>query len=225
MLAPRPSYYSQERQDKLLDTHIFKGHRRGVFVEIGAWDGVCFSNSLFFEKERKWTGINIEPLPDKYEQLVKNRPNAINLNVAINDVEGDTEFLAISGDTGMLSGIKANYDDRHLQRIEKETQQLNTEAKTVRVQSRRLDSIFREYNLQRIHYLSIDAEGSEMNIVQSIDFAATYIDVIGFENNYPDKTVHIIKFLEEKGYTQLPIRSCDVFMIRTQSPFAPPTPS
>lgn len=191
-------YYSQDKQDEMLDTYVFKGYNRGVFVEIGAWDGLCFSNTLFFEKERKWNGINIEPLPDKYEQLVKNRPNAINMNVAINDVEGETEFLAISGNTGMLSGIKANYDTRHLQRIEKETTELQTQATTIKVQTRRLDSIFRQHNIQRVHYLSIDAEGSEMNIVRSIDFDFTYIDVIGFENNY------------------------DVFMIRKNSPFALP---
>ena len=215
-------YYSQDKQDEILDTHIFKEYKRGVFVEIGAWDGVCYSNTLFFEKERKWKGINIEPLPDKYEQLTKNRPNAINLNVAVNDVEGETEFLAISGDTGMLSGIKANYDPRHLQRIEKETSELQTEASTIRVQTRRLDSIFREYNLRRVHYLSIDAEGSELNIVRSIDFDFTYIDVIGFESNYAETSKPILEFLESKGYRKFPIRSYDVFMIRVNSPFAPP---
>lgn len=215
-------YYSQDKQDEILDKHVFKGYKRGVFVEIGAWDGVCFSNTLFFEKERKWTGITIEPLPDRYEQLVKNRPNTINLNVAINDVEGETEFLAISGNTGMLSGIKSNYDTRHLQRIEKETTELQTQATTIKVQTQRLDSVFRQHNIQRVHYLSIDAEGSEMNIVRSIDFDFTYIDVIGFENNYPETTKPILEFLETKGYRKLPIQSYDVFMIRKNSPFAPP---
>ena len=215
-------YYSQDKQDEMLDTLIFQQYKRGIFVEIGAWDGICFSNTLFFEKERKWTGITIEPLPDRYEQLVKNRPNTINLNVAINDVEGETEFLAISGDTGMLSGIKSNYDSRHLQRIEKETTELQTQATIIKVQSRRLDSIFRQHNIQRVHYLSIDAEGSEMNIIRSIDFDFTYIDVIGFENNYPETSKPILEFLETKGYKKLPIQSYDIFMIRINSPFAHP---
>ncbi len=212
------TYYSQDKQDELLDTHVFRGYKRGVFVEIGAWDGVCFSNTLFFEKERNWKGINIEPLPDKYEQLVENRPNAINLNVALNDVEGETEFLQ----AGMLSGIKSNYDPRHVQRIEKEMTDAQTETTTIKVKTRRLDSIFREHNVQRVHYLSIDAEGSEMNIVRSIDFDFTYIDVIGVENNYAETTKPILEFLESKGYTKLPIQTYDIFMIRTNSPFAPP---
>ena len=213
-------YYSQVKQDEILDKEVFKGYKRGIFVEIGAWDGVCFSNTLFFEKERNWRGINIEPLPDKYADLVKNRPTAINLNIAVNDVEEETEFLAISGNTGMLSGIRTNYDARHLERIEKETTELKTTASTLRIQTRRIDSIFREDNVRRVHYLSIDAEGSEMNIIRSIDFDFTYIDVIGFENNYTDKTLPIITYLEGKGYTKLPFKSDDVFMIRVNSPFA-----
>jgi hypothetical protein len=89
------------------------------------------------------------------------------------------------------------------------------------IQTRRLDSIFREHNVRRIHYLSIDAEGSEMKIISSIDFDFTYIDVIGFENNYNDNTLPIIQYLETKGYMKLPLRSYDVFMIKKNSPFAP----
>lgn len=211
-------YHSQDKQDELLDTHVFKGYRRGVFVEIGAWDGVCFSNTLFFERQRNWTGINIEPLLDQYEQLVKNRPSAINVNVAVNDVEGETEFLT----AGMLSGITSNYDNRHVRRIEREMADLQTHATTTMVKTRRLDSIFREHNVRRVHYLSIDAEGSEMNIVRSIDFDFTYIDVIGFENNYNDTCKPILDFLATKGYATLPFKSQDIFMVRTNSPFAPP---
>lgn len=215
-------YVSQDKQDELLDTHVFKGYNRGIFVDVGAWDGECFSNTLFFEKERQWSGIHIEPLQEQYQALVKNRPNAINLNVAVSDVEGQADFLSISGPTSMLSGLKANYDPRHLERINKETSAIPSTISTVSVPVRRLDSIFREHNVRRVHYLSIDTEGSEMNVVRSIDYDFTYIDVIGFENNYDDKTKPIIEFLEKKGYVTLPIHSYDVFMIRRNSPFAPP---
>lgn len=213
-------YHSQDKQDEILDKHVFKGYRRGVFVEIGAWDGVCFSNTLFFEQQRKWTGINIEPLADKYADLVNNRPSCTNLNIAVSDTEGEADFLAITGPTGMLSGLEANYDPRHLQRIEKERAEFHTDAKTVKVVVKRLSTVFREHNIRRVHYLSIDAEGSELPIVRSIDYDFTYIDVIGFENNYPDKTKAVIEFLEQKGYKMLPIQSYDVFMIRKGSPFS-----
>jgi FkbM family methyltransferase len=217
-------FHSQDKQDEFLEKYVFQGYRRGIFVDVGAWDGVCFSNTLFFERERKWNGIHIEPLEDKYAELVKNRPNSTNLNVAVSDVEGSAEFLAISGPTGMLSGLTANYDPRHLKRIEKETTELHTETKTVTVSVKRLDSIFREHDIRRVHYLSVDAEGSELRILKSIDYDFTYIDVIGFENNYPEQTRDVLAFLEQKGYVPIPFQSYDIFMIRKNSPFTPRTP-
>lgn len=43
----------------------------GFFVEAGAWDGVYLSNSLFFEKERNWTGILVEPNKEAYKNLTE----------------------------------------------------------------------------------------------------------------------------------------------------------
>ena len=211
-------YHSQEKQDFLLDTRIFQGYKRGIFVEVGAWDGVAYSNTLFFEKERKWTGITIEPHPDRYEELKQNRPNTIHLNVAVNDVDEVVDFLTITGNTSMLSGIKSHYDPRHIQRIENETKRLGTSYTTIPITSKRLDTIFTEHNIQRVHYLSIDVEGSEFNVIRSIDFGKVFIDVIGFENNYPDKSEMIVEYLRTKGYEKS-FQTIDIFMIHSGSPF------
>ena len=60
---------SQMNQDIILDQHFFKGKTNGVFVEVGALDGVSGSNTYFFEKERNWRGILIEPNPIEFEKL------------------------------------------------------------------------------------------------------------------------------------------------------------
>jgi FkbM family methyltransferase len=216
-------YHSQSGQDKYLDQDVFRGHRRGVFVEVGAWDGVDLSNTVFFERERGWTGLAIEPLPDRYQQLVAQR-KCKTLNVAINDTEGEAEFLCLSGPTSMLSGIVSNYDARHVRRIDTEVNQLGATKTSIRVPTRRLDTLFREHGLTRIHYLSIDVEGSEFACIRSIDFNAVYIDVIGFENNYADKTLEIVEYLKARNYQPLQSGSEDFLMIRSGSPFAPPKP-
>jgi flagellar basal body rod protein FlgG len=84
-----------------------------------------------------------------------------------------------------------------------------------------LDSLFREHGLKRIHYLSVDVEGSELQVLQSIDFNEVYIDVIGFENNYENTTIETIAFLKQHDYKELQSVGEDFFMIRTNSPFAP----
>jgi FkbM family methyltransferase len=212
-------YHSQCGQDRYLDQEVFHGYRRGVFVEVGAWDGVDLSNTVFFERERGWSGLAIEPLPDRYQQLVANR-TCKPLNVAISETEGEAEFLALSGPTSMLSGLVSSYDPRHVNRINKEAAELGAEKTVLRVPTRRLDSIFREHGLTRIHYLSIDVEGAEFECLRSIDFDAVYIDVIGFESNYRDTLPPILEFLKARGYMRLPFPDGEYFMIRTGSPFS-----
>jgi FkbM family methyltransferase len=214
-------FYSQEKQDQLLETHVFKGFKRGVFVDVGAWDGVTYNNTLFFERERQWTGLNLEPLPDKFQELVVNRPACTNLNLAVSDREGEADFLAMTGYTSMLSGLQDNYDPRHLQRIANETAEMKTESALIKVSVKRLDTIFREHDIRRVHYLSVDAEGSEFKILQSIDFRSTFIDVIGFEANYAETAQEILRYLTSNGYRRLPIANAnDVFMIHSGSPFS-----
>lgn len=212
-------YYSQLGQDEVLDTKVFQGYKRGVFVNVGAYDGVCFDNTLFFERERGWTGINIEP-SHMFADLCKNRPNCINLNVAVSDTDGTAEFLDIDGNPGMLSGLHANYDPRHLQRIERETTEAAVERRIVPVQTRRLETIFKEHRVSRVHCLSIDVEGSEFKCIQSINFSAVFIDVIVFENNYRDTSRPIVEYLQQKGYRMAPIIADDIFMYHKDSPFA-----
>ena len=56
-------FHSQVGQDRFLLENFFRGRRNGVFVDIGAYDGETFSNSLFFERTMGWTGLCVEPLP------------------------------------------------------------------------------------------------------------------------------------------------------------------
>uniref|UniRef100_A0A6C0HP07 FkbM family methyltransferase n=1 Tax=viral metagenome TaxID=1070528 RepID=A0A6C0HP07_9ZZZZ len=55
-------FYSQDKQDKNLETCVFKGYKNGFYVDVGAHDGVSINNTLYFEKNNNWTGINIEPI-------------------------------------------------------------------------------------------------------------------------------------------------------------------
>lgn len=64
-VGEKNKYYSQYSQDRNLDNLIFKGYKNGVFVDVGAYDGVDINNTLYFETTNNWRGINIEPI-EKY---------------------------------------------------------------------------------------------------------------------------------------------------------------
>ena len=64
---------AQNNQPKEVD-HILNGATNKFFIEAGAFDGEIFSNSLFFEAKRNWTGLLVEPNPDPFRKLQrKNR--------------------------------------------------------------------------------------------------------------------------------------------------------
>lgn len=210
--------YSQIQQDLLLNNEVFKGYKDGFFVEVGAHEGIRFSNSLYFEENYGWKGINIEPNPDVFSRLVQNRPNSINLQVAICEDEGEMEFISNTGPNEMLSGLTSFYSDQHLERLDREIKENGGDSNKILVKTRRLDNIFREHNIKRINYLSIDTEGAEFTAIKSINFDEVYIDVIGFEVNYIEEGRKIIEYLEPRGYL-LFCESGDFMMIQSESEF------
>jgi len=211
-------FYSQDKQDEFLETNIFKGHKDGYFVDVGAHDGKDINNTLYFEENNNWKGINIEPIKTVYDRLSKNRPNCININCAIDEKDGEAEFIYNKGYTEMISGLKAHYDIRHYHRLYNENSNFGSTTETTNVQTRRLDSIFQEYNIDHVNYLSIDVEGAEFSVIKSINFDKVFIDVIGFENNYNDTSIPIVKYLEDKGFIVIN-KSLDIFMINKNSKF------
>ena len=211
-------FYSQDNQDKYLEYIVFKGFKNGVYVDVGAHDGVSFNNTLYFEKNNNWTGILIEPIKSVFDKLVINRPNSINLNCAVCNNDGETEFLCNTGYTEMISGIKDNFDRRHLQRLRRENIQYGSTTELIKVKTQKLETILDENNVTHINYLSIDVEGAEFEVIKSINFDKVFIDVIGFENNYKDASVPIVGYLHNKGFTMIH-NSLDIFMINKMSIF------
>ena len=214
-------FNSQDNQDRYLETNVFKGYKNGFYVDVGAHDGITINNTLYFEKTNSWTGINIEPIKPVFDKLVTNRPNNINLNCAVCNNDGETEFLFNTGHTEMISGIRNTFDNRHLQRLHSENMQMGSTTKIIKVNTKKLETILDEHNVSHINYLSIDVEGAEFEVIKSIHFEKVFIDVIGFENNYDDVSVPIVTYLESKHFEVIPIhhKCLDIFMIHKNSMF------
>ncbi len=211
-------FISQDGQDKYLETNIFKGYKNGFYVDVGAHDGISINNTLYFEKNNNWTGINIEPIKKVFEKLVINRPTNINLNCAVCNNDGETDFLCNIGYTEMISGIKDNFDKRHFDRLQSENQEMGSTTEVIKVKTKKLETILDENNIKHINYLSIDVEGAEFEVIKSINFNKVFIDVIGFENNYYDVSIPIEEYLKNKGF--ITIHNCiDIFMINKMSIF------
>lgn len=211
-------FYSQDKQDEILEKGLFKGYKNGFYVDVGAHNGRSLNNTLFFEETHGWNGINIEPNKTVYDKLVINRPNNINLNCAVCNTNGEAKFLMNKGYTEMLSGLEETFDPRHINRIERENIKYTGTTELITVKTKTMETILDEYNIKTINYLSIDVEGAEFEVIKSINFEKVFIDVIGFENNYPDVSKDIINYLRNKGFKVFLVRQ-DIFVINQDSTF------
>lgn len=154
-------YYSQDSQDRYLNENYFRNLKNGVFVEIGAYDGITLSNTYFYESELDWKGICIEPIPYRYAELIKNR-KCICIEGGIADREGDTQLLLVSSPfptLDMLSGLKEKYDPRHLERVNYYIQVHGGEYDCINVKCFLLNDLLTKNGLDHVNYLSIDTEG------------------------------------------------------------------
>jgi FkbM family methyltransferase len=196
------SYKSQFGQDKYVNEHFFKNKRDGIFVEIGAFDGISLSNTYFFEKELGWQGICVEPVQQKFNLLQKNR-SCICIQGCISNFDGKALFAEVSG-IEVLSGLSMKYDPRHVHRIQSE----GGKIKYYEVDCFTPKTIFEKFNMSHIDFLSIDTEGGEFDILSSINLKSIDIDVITVEVNYPDdKRIH--DYLTSHGYQFVQQLGCD----------------
>lgn len=169
--------YSQYGQDKKIFNFLKKEEgEKGFFIDIGAHDGVTYSNSNAFEKHFNWNGICIEPHPIVFEKLKENR-NCILENCAISNIEGELEFIAASGYAEMLSGF--NREDV----IKDSLKNQKGSYEKIKVNTYRLDTILNRYDVSTADFCSIDVEGNEMNVIKSLNWDNYRIKYLCIEAN------------------------------------------
>jgi FkbM family methyltransferase len=213
------SYKSENLQDLFLDRWVFRGREGGVFIDIGAHDGITNSNSWFFEKKRYWRGACVEPHPRVFRRLAANRSCRV-LNCCVANARGPVEFLKIAGYSEMRSGIADRYDAEHKQRIAEELKRHGGSSELVSIEARTLADIVAECGVWEIDYLSIDTEGSEADVLQSIDFARTRIHALTVECNDRNNDA-LNAMMWSRGYELIRSIGPDLFFLYKASPYFP----
>lgn len=185
-------FLSQSGQDKIIKNYFFKDKKHGFFVEIGAFDGIMGSNCFHFEKFLNWEGIAFEPSNTQFEKLKLNRKCHL-INKAIATEEKEVEFLEVEEGYTQMSGI---LNEKY---ISEETIKKDPRSKTKKII---ITTTTFDKNIpfdKEIDYLSIDIEGGEMELLDSIDFKKYNIKVISVENNSPEK-LNFKEFFDKKNF-------------------------
>ena len=167
--------------------NCWKSENPGYFVEIGAYDGVKMNSTKFLE-DLNWNGTCIEALPERFKELKNNR-SCTCLNIAIYNYNGVIEFGVVEEKPGW-DGILENLPSRTLEK----------NIKTISVPCNTWETL--EFP-RKINYLQIDVEGSEQQILDTIDFEKYDIDYICLEDTKAglnNNTSDYLEFMKSKNY-------------------------
>jgi len=179
---PRPSY-ALDQLDTRLTKYLTKN--TGVFIEAGANDGQSYSNTLYFEKHLKWTGLLVEPLPHLAKLCRQNRPDCIVENCALVpfDFAGDHIEMWACGLMSFVDGSFKTSEEAqtHLDNSQKVNQPV---PQRLEVSTSTLGALLDKHNLTRVDLLSLDVEGFEASALRGLDFQRHHIEYILVEARY-----------------------------------------
>ena len=190
-------YYGKNNLDQQLEKYL--NFHKGFFIELGAYDGITQSNTYFYEKNKGWRGILIEPSKDIYQKCINNRSAANSFyNCACVSFNYKKEFIKLQ-----FSGLKT-YSPKHLSRkkikeyISQPELQWGDRSFLYKVKARTLNSILDCSKApNKIDFLSIDTEGAEFEVIGGINFKKYKFKYILVET---DNLSKLKKILASKYY-------------------------
>jgi len=130
----------------------------GFFIDVGAWSPSADSVTRAFV-DRGWSGINIEPTAEAYQQFVAERPTDVNLNLALDARSGEADLFVVAGRDGLstLDAREAEARRRDGYTVERRRVQVTTLAD---VWDRHVPQG------QEVHFLKVDVEGYERPVIE-----------------------------------------------------------
>ena len=158
-------FWGQVAEDAIIYGQFFRDEvwrGNGFFVEMGGLDGWMFSNTFLFEHCLGWNGMLIEAEPKNFREMSEHRPCSINVWSAA--CPSGTAYLPMTQNAG-VSQIQNSIDT----------------PRSTLVPCRPLSAIFDEYGVTWIDFFSLDVEGHEAVVLETMDFSRVKIGVMVVE--------------------------------------------
>lgn len=171
--------------------------KKGFFIEIGAANGIHLSNTYLLENKFDWDGIVVEPAKIWRDEIIKNRACAISYDCIYSESGLKVEFLETTKPEFSTVNIDSKSKDIH-----EGYRQKNNKKYELRTTS------FKDFSTKyevpkKIDFLSIDTEGTELEILKSINFEDFDIKIITVEHNFTKKRESIFNYLIGFGYQRV----------------------
>ena len=158
--------YSGSAQDLIIN-HFFKNKKKGIYIDVGCYHPYNGNNTkLLYDKG--WSGINIDLDFHTIDFFNFVRKRDENINIAISDNEGEKDLFFFHN----RSAINSLSENR------------KKEAKEIRkIKTKTLNSILEnsKFKNEKINLLSIDVEGHEMEVLNSLNLEKYIPEMVAIE--------------------------------------------
>ena len=161
------SFHGEYYEDYVLSS-VLDGVASGTYIDVGANHPIEDNvTALFYE--RGWHGITIEPNPEYIPLYAKLRPRDVHLNLGIASAGGTLTFYRITdppgGDGTYASGGLSTFDPA----IAEQRRRAGLTVRESKVPVTTLNAVLAARPLGEITILSVDVEGFEKQVLESID--------------------------------------------------------
>lgn len=172
-------YYGQFQTDKYISEY-FDENYIGTCIDVGAENPIDGSNTYFFE-QKGWDTYCIDANPNQYLRLQEHRKKAFSFACGNENLK-EVEFTICSIFNGSVQGAVSSLkvDERLLS----DHMQYNPVLTKVKVSVRTLNSFLEEQKVEKIDFLSIDTEGTELDVLKGFDINKYKPKLMVIENNY-----------------------------------------
>jgi FkbM family methyltransferase len=199
----RRRFYSTKGQDRWVVDRLFNRRRGGYFVEVGGGDGRTHSNTYVLERDYNWTGVVIEANP-YYIPALRRYRTCHCVQCCVDSQEAEIEFFQFGFVGGIVASDTDNAPHKRGMVLERHRHQLT------RMQTASLQQVLESVGAPAvIDYLSIDVEGAEHRVLESVDFDRFRFEALTIER--PTAKVH--RLLRQAGYILERTYRCDGFYV------------
>ena len=209
-------YHSLNGIDRKVEKYL--RHRNGFYVELGANDGTTYSNTLYFEKNKDWRGVLIEPIPHNYLNCLDNRSeNNLIFCGACVSFEYKERFVEIAYSNMMSSAIGLESDVVAPKAHAELGQQFISGSNKVftfgAIAITLTELLLRSRAPKYIDFLSLDVEGAEIEVLKGVDHSEFRFKYMCIECRDITK---LINYLNPLGYDLIEKLSGSDYLFKAQ---------
>ena len=208
--------YSQCGEDLIVDFLLTweLGIKNPSYMDIGAHHPWWLNNTYLFYK-RGLKGVNIEPDPVLFNTIAKNRPRDININKGV----GFKKKNEMADFYVMSSRALNTFSKEEAERISREGNIKIDEVRQIELLN--INDIFSKYYPGKtLDFLSMDVEGLDLKILESLNFDEHKPNIlcvetlIFTEERIIKKNQEVISFLLEHEYVNYADTSINTIFVR-----------